>query len=248
MLKIIQVGHMEASDRYIRNKMKAIREANLEAELVNLPESCTTMDIVEELIGADLDDHCTAVMVQLPLPANIDKDYVLRNIPPEKDIDGLNPYSDYKPLTPSAIMRWFDEKMITLQGTNVVILGRSELVGKPLANMLIERGATVTVMNSHTTTGTRCYMCANAEIIISAVGQYGIVDERCVNAMLPQVVVDVGINRNEERKLCGDVSKEAREIINYDGICTPVPGGVGKWTVRELILRLQEMESSREKS
>ncbi len=242
MLTIIQVGHVEASDRYIRNKMKAIVDAELMVELINLEEDCTTDEIIAVISECD----STAIMVQLPLPDHIDVDAVLRAIPEDKDIDGLNPYSDYNPLTPCAIMRWFGEQQYPLSGKNVVILGRSNLVGKPLANMMIDAGATVTVMNSKTPHRLATRSCWFADIIISAVGKPNVIDTWHLRNIQPQTVIDVGINRDADGKLCGDVSPMARNIIgNNGGYCSPVPGGVGKWTVRELVLRLQEMEEQR---
>jgi methylenetetrahydrofolate dehydrogenase (NADP+)/methenyltetrahydrofolate cyclohydrolase len=245
MLYIIQVGHDDASDRYIRNKIKAIEEAGLEAEVVNLPEDCTTNDVHDAVLAYGFKTDCKALMVQLPLPPHINKDDVLTWIPEYRDIDGLNPKSKYKPLTPCAIMRWFNENSINLEGQLVTILGRSELVGKPLAEMLIDAGATVTVCNSKTDRMDRALICDRSDIIISAVGKIGVVDIDDVNVTgIHQIVVDVGINRDEiTGKLCGDVSDTARRAIkDFGGICTPVPGGVGKWTVRELVLRLKEME------
>jgi len=168
---------------------------------------------------------------------------VLRSIPEHMDIDGLNPSSDLMPLTPCAIMRWLKEQHIRLPGKNVTILGRSELVGKPLANLMIEAGATVTVLNSLTEEWFRRNACYSADIIVSAVGKWGAVFRDYVNNGKKMVVIDVGINRDNDGKLCGDVSHLARELVERNGgICTPVPGGVGKWTVRELVIRLAEME------
>lgn len=244
MLYIIQVGHDDASDRYIRNKVKAIEEAGLEAEVVNLDSECTTADVQRSIYECCCYYDCEAIMVQLPLPKHIDKVEVLKRIPTYMDIDGLNPKSDYKPLTPCAIMRWFNEHSINLEGQIVTILGRSELVGKPLAEMLIDAGATVTVCNSKTDRMDRALICDRSDIIISAIGKPGVVELDDINVSgTHQIVVDVGINRDENGKLCGDVSDQARRAIKDNGgICTPVPGGVGKWTVRELVLRLKEME------
>ena len=133
MLTIIQVGDNPASNVYIRNKIKAIESAGLKAEVVKLPEDATTQTVIGAIADAKFS---TAIMVQLPLPEHINKEQVLNCIPPWKDIDGLRTHSDYKPLTPCAIMRWLREKGVDLVGKNVTILGRSELVGKPLANML----------------------------------------------------------------------------------------------------------------
>ena len=243
MLYIIQVGHNDASDRYIRNKIRAIQSAGLQATVINLDEDCSTVDAVLAIADCEEKEDCAAIMVQLPLPSHLDTRLILEQIPSHLDIDGLNPYSDYVPLTPSAIMRWLGEQKVDLTGQRVAILGRSELVGKPLANLMIDAGATVTVMNSKTGEAYKRNICSRADIIVSAVGKRGVVGFSDVNGYRKQIVIDVGINRNDEGKLCGDVSSVAKEFVeNCGGICTPVPGGVGKWTVREVVLRLKEME------
>jgi methylenetetrahydrofolate dehydrogenase (NADP+)/methenyltetrahydrofolate cyclohydrolase len=240
MLTIIQVGNNPASNTYIRNKMKAVKEAGLEAELIQLPEDATTEDVI---MNINLACESTAIMVQLPLPDHIDKAKVLWSIPPEKDIDGLNPRSMYRPLTPCAIMRWLREKGVNLKGKNVTILGRSELVGKPLANMMIDAGATVTVCNSHTDQSMTQGHCIDGDIVVSAVGKINMIDIYDINLWKKQIFIDVGINRDKNGKLCGDLSERAKRVINESSSeYTPVPGGVGKWTVRELVLRLKEME------
>lgn len=243
MLYIIQVGHVEASDRYIRNKIKAIKDAGLEAELVNLNEDCTTHDVIESIKRCYLRDHnCKAIMVQLPLPDHIDAKEVLTSIPPKFDIDGLNPRSDYRPLTPCAIMRWLSEQGMNLRDQSVCILGRSDLVGKPLANLMIEAGATVSVLNSKTQELIKKELLSASDIVISAVGKAGVLNMDDFFSF-PHTIVDVGINRDENGKLCGDVNKNLKAYMDACGrICTPVPGGVGKWTVQELVLRLKNME------
>ena len=249
MLTIIQVGKGTASCTYIRNKVKAVMEAGMDAQLISLEETATTQDVIDQIQRSAVCELCRAIIVQLPLPKHVNKDAVLRSIPPEKDIDGLNPLSQYTPLTPCAIMRWLEEKGVKLQGTSVAVLGRSNLVGKPLANMLIDAGATVTVCNSHTTRPKRDQICKRSKIIISATGNVGVVGWQCVDDRGGQIFIDVGINRDAAGKLCGDVSQEAREWIQSVGSeCTPVPGGVGKWTVRELVLRLAEMGGNGEAS
>ena len=243
MLKIIQVGHDDASDRYIRNKMRAIEEAGMEAQLVSLPETCTTDDVINEVRHASHERYCNAVMVQLPLPKHINKAQVLMSIPPWLDIDGLNPGSNYEPLTASAIMRWLREKGVNLKGKNVTVLGRSELVGKPLANLLIDAGATVAVCNSHTKPGMMQALCVRSDIVVSAVGKLDMVICDYVASFKKQIFIDVGINRDDHGKLCGDISPAAQQaIVEAGSEYTPVPGGVGKWTVRELLIRLREME------
>ena len=244
MLKIIQVGHDDASDRYIRNKVKAVEKAGMSARVINLPFESTTEDVVDRIIVENsLNRDTSAIIVQMPLPPHIDKNAVLGAIAPWYDIDGLNPYSDYKPLTPCAIMRWLDEQNVELRGKTVVIFGRSELVGKPLANMMIDAGATVTVLNSKSDEVVAYTSTLRANIIVSAVGKVDTIQMKHVPITKHPIIIDVGINRDVDGKLCGDVSDCTRRYTeSRGGICTPVPGGVGKWTVRELVLRLKEME------
>lgn len=243
MLTIIQVGNDKASTTYVRNKMKAVTAAGMEAKHIALPETATTEDVICKIHQAC---ESTAIIVQLPLPSHIDKQEVLKWIPPWKDIDGLAPHSPYKPLTPCAIMRWLREKGVDLEGINVTVLGRSDLVGKPLANMLIDAGATVTVCNSHTPMEWKMHFCQTGDIVISAVGRHGVINWHDVNIFGSQLFIDVGINRDDNGKLCGDISPAAQQkIVEAESEYTPVPGGVGKWTVRELVLRLAEMEGAK---
>ena len=243
MLTIIQVGKDQASCTYVRNKVRAVMEAGMDASLVTMEETATTQDVISQIRRAAECEICKAIIVQLPLPSHIDKAAVLAAIPPEKDIDGLHPKSDYKPLTPCAIVRWLREKGVDLEGKNVTILGRSELVGKPLANMLIDAHATVTVCNSKTQKNRLANHIRKADIIVSAVGKPKTIIRNYVDWYSHQIFIDVGINRDEEGKLCGDISEDAKaEIEKHGSEYTPVPGGVGKWTVRELVLRLREME------
>ena len=243
MLTIIQVGKDQASCTYVRNKVRAVMEAGMDAALVTLEETATTQDVISQIRRAAECEICKAIIVQLPLPGHIDKAAVMAAIPPEKDIDGLHPKSDYKPLTPCAIMRWLREKGVKIEGKNVTILGRSELVGKPLANMMIDAGATVTVCNSHTLKGDRQAYCRDSDIVISAVGKINTITALDVSWLSPQIFVDVGINRDDHGKLCGDIPPAAQQaIVEAGSEYTTVPGGVGKWTVRELVLRLREME------
>lgn len=243
MLTIIQVGNNEASNRYVRNKRRAIEENGLKSDLVKLNEDISTDEVIEFVNVCASMPECKALMVQLPLPYYIDEYAVLNAIPPHLDIDGLGEFSKEIPLTPSAIMRWLHEYFGEggLKGKNVAIFGRSGLVGLPLANCLIEEGATVTVFNSKSDDVVKSAVCWIADIIITATGN--------VNTLKPEyiqhrtIVIDVGINRDENGKLCGDVSKAVRDKIDeFGGYCTPVPGGVGKWTVAELIHRLKEFE------
>lgn len=243
MLTIIQVGKDQASCTYVRNKVRAVMEAGMDASLVTMEETETTQDVISQIRRAAECEICKAIIVQLPLPSHIDKAAVMAAIPPEKDIDGLHPKSDYKPLTPCAIMRWLREKGVDLEGKNVTVLGRSDLVGKPLANMMIDAGATVAVCNSHTRHTTRILLDRMSDIVITAVGKPNTIKPYDVHEEREQIFIDVGINRDKDGKLCGDISPAAqRAIVEAGSEYTPVPGGVGKWTVRELVLRLKEME------
>lgn len=247
MLFVIQVGHDEASDRYIRNKKRAVEKADMQMTVVNLHESATTDQLLTAIHQVDAEPDCAAIMVQLPLPHHIDKDAVMREIPVEKDIDGLNPASRYRPLTPCAIMHWLKSIHCNLAGTNVVIFGRSDLVGKPLADMLVDEDATVTMIHTHTDPMIRSLLCRRADIVISAMGNPDVLDNIfnffSYDGLYPTLFIDVGINRDENGKLCGDFSHTVREWIDeVDGYCTPV---AGKWTVEELIFRLKEMEDQR---
>lgn len=245
MLYVIEVGHNQASDRYIRNKKKAVEDAGMQVGVINLPEDATTETIIDTINDCTWEEDCNAIMVQLPLPDHVDKNKVFKNIPPALDIDGLNPGSSYKPLTPCAIMRWFRETGVSLAGKNIVIFGKSDLVGKPLALMCMEAGATVTVCNSKTSERTKQRACFWADIIVSAVGKaFAVMEDYIPTCLDPKIIVDVGINKDENGRLCGDVSPKARELIEKNGgMCTPVPGGVGLWTVQELVIRLGEMEA-----
>lgn len=251
MLLIIQVGDNPASNTYIRNKIRALEKAGLRCAHWKIPHYCTTQSLVNHINQIKqnrwyCNEEVTSIMVQLPLPIHIDKDAVLRAIPPEMDIDGLNPNSDYTPLTPSAIMRWLkDVKHENLNGKTVLILGRSELVGLPLANLMIGEGATVTVANSKTDERLKNYLYETADIVVTATGTIDPLNFRKLSTNQPKLIVDVGINRDNDGKLCGDVSHESRETLAR--CCpkveiTPVPGGVGRWTVKELVIRLAEME------
>lgn len=248
MLTIIQVGHNDASDRYIRNKMKAIETEGMSAELVSLPVEATTDDVIAKIRLATHERYCNAIMVQLPLPEHIDKRKVLSAIPPWLDIDGLNPKSNYKPLTPCAVIRWLEEEGVDLVGKRVTILGRSELVGKPLAMMMIDAGAMVTVCNSRTDERTRQVACLMADIVVTATGTPDTIRSDYVKIQGTQIFIDVSINRGKDGKLCGDISEPAKRLIEKVGSrYTPVPGGVGKWTVKELLIRLREMERRSER-
>lgn len=217
VLAIFQVGDNEASNRYVRNKMRDCEEVGIRAVLYKYDENVTTTELFIDITGVQVNSNAV-VMVQLPLPSHIDKEKIFSSILPENDVDGLTKNSKFKPCTPLGIMKYLDYCGWDATGKHVVIVGRSEIVGRPLAKMMLDADATVTVCHSKTKYPDDFYQ--SADLIVSAVGKIGMVN--CYWVHCP--VIDVGINFDENGKLCGDaINKEYGEA-------TPVPGGVGLLT------------------
>lgn len=214
-LAIIQVGNVEASNRYIKNKVKDCEEVGIIADVYQYPEDITEIELCENI---KLDQpHYDGVIVQLPLPPHIREKAVVAAINPLKDVDGFHPDSPYSPATPSGIMKYLRACEFDLTGKDVVIIGRSNIVGKPLARMMTDADATVTLCHSKSKLSKHIYDC---DLIVTAVGKAGFLN--CYPIHVP--VIDVGINFNENGKLCGDCfNTECRDV-------TPVPGGVGLLT------------------
>ena len=219
-LYIIQVGDNEASTRYVRNKVKDAEEVGLEANVVKLPEDVTQEEAEQHLQNIVLENASRpcGIIIQLPLPAHLDKDKLTDLIPFRMDVDGFKLGSPYFPCTPAGIVYYLNACNFRFDGAHVVIIGRSEIVGKPLAKMLTDMNCTVTLCHSHTKNlAQHIYHC---DLIVCAVGKAGFLN--CYPIYVP--VVDVGINFNAEGKLVGDcVNTEGRQV-------TPVPGGVGLLT------------------
>ena len=214
-LLIIQVGNVESSNRYIRNKMKDCDEVGITAHLYQYPEDITEKELCE-VIKLDQEFY-DGVIVQLPLPPHIREKAVVAAINPLKDVDGFHPDSPYAPATPGGIMRYLRYLEFDLTGKDVVIIGRSNIVGKPLAAMMTAADATVTLCHSKSKLSHHLY---NADLIVTAVGKAGFLN--CYPIHVP--VIDVGINFDKDGKLCGDCFNiEGRDV-------TPVPGGVGLLT------------------
>lgn len=218
-LAIIQVGSVEASNRYIKNKVKDCEEVGIIADVYQYPEDITEHELCENI---KLDqEHYDGVIVQLPLPPHIREKVVVAAINPLKDVDGFHPDSPYSPATPSGIMRYLRYLEFDLTGKDVVIIGRSNIVGKPLARMMTDADATVTLCHSKSKLSKHIYDC---DLIVTAVGKAGFLN--CYPIHVP--VIDVGINfitDDEGRsRLVGDAfNTEGRDV-------TPVPGGVGLLT------------------
>lgn len=238
-LAVVVVGNNPASMTYVNNKKKACDEVGFRSEILYMSESSTTDDVVKAVERFATRDDIHGVMVQLPLPEHIDAANVVSAIPPEKDVDGLTPVSmgkllqgeaAFKPCTPYGIVQILKYMDFPLAGANCVIIGRSNIVGKPLAALLTKEDATVTLC--HSKTKNLSEITKRADILISAVGKPGFITTDMVSN--GTVIIDVGINRTEGGKLVGDVCFD--EVKEIAGAITPVPGGVGVMTVTALLV------------
>ncbi len=236
-LAVVQVGHDEASNVYIKQKEKLALELGYYFIHKNFEENVTQEELIKELNILNNDDKVDGIIVQMPLPHHLDASVIQNTISPLKDVDGLTYVNAGKliqnvdglvPCTPKGIIDLLDEHEIALEGTNVVVIGRSILVGKPIANLLVNRNATVVLC--HSKTKNIAEITKNADIIIVAVGKKHYLTADMVKK--DAVVIDVGINR-ENGKLYGDADFDnLKDICSY---ITPVPGGVGPMTVYELM-------------
>ena len=236
-LAVVQVGHDEASNVYIKQKEKLALELGYYFIHKNFEENVTQEELIKELNILNNDDKVDGIIVQMPLPHHLDASVIQNTISPLKDVDGLTYVNAGKliqnvdglvPCTPKGIIDLLDEHEIALEGTNVVVIGRSILVGKPIANLLVNRNATVVLC--HSKTKNIAEITKNADIIIVAVGKKPYLTADMVKK--DAVVIDVGINR-ENGKLYGDADFDnLKDICSY---ITPVPGGVGPMTVYELM-------------
>lgn len=214
-LAIIQVGNLEASNRYIKNKIKDCEEVGIIAEHYGFDNDITEVELIEEIRA--IAEFADGVIVQLPLPPHIRSSIATAAIPAEKDVDGFRTDSPYAPATPGGIMKYLRACEFDFTGKDVVIIGRSDIVGKPLAAMMTAADATVTLCHSKSKLSHHLY---SADLIVTAVGKAGFLN--CYPIHVP--VIDVGINFDENGKLCGDCFNiEGRDV-------TPVPGGVGLLT------------------
>ena len=237
-LVVVLVGDNSASQVYVRNKHKSCGEVGIESEVITMPEQTTQQELLEVVERLNQDETVDGILVQLPLPKQIDEKTVLRSILPEKDVDGFHPVNVgllsigdecFAPATPSGIIAMFQEYGIDIAGKNCVVIGRSNIVGKPMAALLLKNNATVTICHSKTE-DLASYPC-RADVVIVATGRRHTLTAEMVKE--GAVVVDVGMNRNEQGKLCGDVDYE--EVKEKASFITPVPGGVGPMTITELL-------------
>lgn len=243
-LVAILIGDDSASQIYVRNKEKYAAAAGILTEVIRFPNNTDTETIVNKIHELNNDKSVTGILVQLPLPEHIDKNKVLNSVDVRKDVDGFTDVNIGKmygsgdnfitPCTPRGILRLLEEYKIDVSGKNVVVIGRSNIVGKPMAHMLIKKNATVTVCHSKTKNVSD--FTRNADIVIAATGKIKITG----NMLKPGCVfVDVGMQRDENGKLCGDGDFESCSKVA--GFITPVPGGVGPMTIAGLMMNVVDL-------
>lgn len=238
-LAVVLVGDDPASAVYVRGKESDCRECGIESRMLRLPADTTQDQLLEQLKQLAEDRSVHGILVQLPLPAQIDEQAVIAAIPPEKDVDGFSPVNVgrmmigeecFLPCTPAGCIEMLKSTGMPIAGKRAVVLGRSNIVGKPAAMLLLRENATVTIC--HSKTGNLAQLCAEADILVAAIGKAKFVTGDMVKP--GAVVIDVGINRDENGKLCGDVDFAAAEA--KASFITPVPGGVGLMTRAMLLV------------
>ena len=237
-LVVIIVGNDAASKLYVKNKQKAAERVGIESTVVEFPEDVPEKILLDKVKELNDDSKVTGILVQLPLPEHIDKNKIILAISPKKDVDGFTPENVGKlaigmepyfyPATPQGIIMLLDEYNINLEGANAVVIGRSNIVGKPMSQMLLKRNATVT--NCHSYTKELEEKIKTADIVVSAVGKKIV---RCKMVKNNSVVIDVGIFRDSNNQLTGDVDFDV--VSQSAGYITPVPGGVGPMTIASLM-------------
>lgn len=242
-LAVVQVGEDPASSVYVRSKKKACEEVGFVSFAHHLPVDISETDLLELVEQLNQDPEVDGILVQLPLPRHIDKTRVLNAIDPGKDVDGFHPVSigklllgepTFRACTPAGIMELLERTGTKVAGKHAVVIGRSNIVGKPVAIMLLNADATVTIC--HSKTPDLAEHCLRADIVIAAVGRENLVTGDMVKP--GAIVIDVGMNRNAEGKLVGDVDFASASTVA--GWITPVPGGVGPMTIAMLLVNTWE--------
>lgn len=237
-LAVIQVGKDPASSVYVNNKKKACAYIGIESLSYELEETVSQEELLALIQKLNLDDHVNGILVQLPLPKHMNEETVIQAITPQKDVDGFHPETvgrmcigtaGFLPCTPAGVIELLKRSGITIEGKECVVIGRSNIVGKPMALLLLRENGTVTV--THSRTKDLKTITKRADILIAAIGRPKFITADYVKE--GAVVIDVGIHRNEENKLCGDVDFASVEPIA--SAITPVPGGVGPMTIAMLM-------------
>ena len=237
-LAVILVGNNPASAVYVRNKHRACLETGINSYQIELPESITENELLLKIDELNADNNVNGILVQLPLPKHISEEKVINRISPEKDVDAFHPQNvgkimigsySFLPCTPAGIMELLNYYNVEVESKSCVVIGRSNIVGKPMAHLLLEKNGTVTVCHSRTK-GLK-EICLGADIIVVAIGKPEFLTADMVKP--GAVVIDVGINRLEDGRLVGDVAFE--DVSKVASMITPVPGGVGPMTITMLL-------------
>ena len=248
-LCVIIVGENPASQVYVRNKVRAAEYVGIDSLKVELPADSSEEALLARITALNADPAVDGILVQLPLPRHIDEEKVIDAIAPEKDVDGFHPSNVaglwlgkdcVLPCTPAGILRLIDSTGVSLAGKQAVVVGRSNIVGKPVAKLLLDRNATVTI--AHSRTADLGSVTARADVLVVAVGKAGLVTGGMVKP--GAVVIDVGMNRDAEGRLCGDV--DFASCAEVAGWITPVPGGVGPMTIAMLMVNTLHCFRARE--
>lgn len=238
-LAVVKVGDDPASAVYVRNKEKACEYVGMNSKKIEKPADTTEEELLDLIADLNNDDSINGILVQLPLPDHIDENKILLAIDPNKDVDGFHPVNvgkmvigekSFLPCTPAGIVEMIKHSGLDIEGKECVIIGRSNIVGKPMAILMLRENATVTI--THSRTKDLKDVCKRADILIAALGKAKFVTEDFVKE--GAIVIDVGMDRDENGKLCGDVDFE--NVKDIASAITPVPGGVGPMTVTMLIV------------
>lgn len=237
-LAVIQVGNDPASSVYVRNKKNACAYIGMESLSYELPEETTQEELIELIEKLNKDDKVNGILVQLPVPKHIDEDAIIKAISPKKDVDGFHPESvgclsigqkGFVSCTPAGVIQLLKRSGVEIAGKECVVVGRSNIVGKPMALLLLRENGTVTI--THSRTKDLKEVTKRADILIAALGKPKFITEEYVKE--GAVVIDVGIHRQEDGKLCGDVDFDS--VVDKVSAITPVPGGVGPMTIAMLM-------------
>ncbi len=238
-LAVVKVGEDPASAVYVRNKEKACEYIGINSKKIEMPEETTEEELLKLVDDLNTDPAINGILVQLPLPKHIDENKILLAIDPMKDVDGFHPVNvgkmvigeeSFLPCTPAGIIEMIKRSGLDIEGKECVIIGRSNIVGKPMAILMLRENATVTV--THSRTKDLPEVCKRADIIVAALGKAKFVTKDFVKE--GAIIIDVGMDRDEDGKLCGDVDFD--EVKDVASAITPVPGGVGPMTVTMLLV------------
>lgn len=233
---IVQIGNVEASNRYVRNKIKDLEEVGITAELLKFPEDISEDELMRQLHYLNIDDSVTGYLVQLPLPKHINEERITRIIWPIKDIDGFHPESKTVAATPLGVYTYLRDQNFEFSGKNAVIIGRSHIVGRPMHKLLLDANMNVTILHTRTSEEDKRFYLEHADLIVVAAGKAGVIN-KSYKLKESAVIMDVGINFNEEGKLIGDCEKDLPVAFQ-----SPVPGGCGLLTRLAVIENLIKLE------